>query len=243
MKAGIFYERNSSVKAGVYYQNGMRKSRIPGMTVESVRNELPPNKRGSDIWVEEGSKLRKLDPKDEIREGMKVRVAPANITKAMKSPIENAKLRVLDECELLSPLLSPKQKIRRKIITSEGKRYIALEISVVPVPPRKFGHSNTDALFLIPASYPELPPIGCYFRYEHKGKTERERHLHGRSFYGAPDLTEENWYWFCAGVGGSLTSNPGAELLQHWKPSAKPDNGTNLTDIYNALLIAVERND
>ena len=59
------------------------------------------------------------------------------------------------------------------------------------------GGSRTDALVLLPASYPLASPIGFYLKKGANVGGLDTNHLYQRSYHGAPDLGAEGWQWFC----------------------------------------------
>ena len=59
------------------------------------------------------------------------------------------------------------------------------------------GGSRTDALVLLPVSYPLASPIGFYLRKGANVGGLDTSHLYQRSYHGAPDLGAEGWQWFC----------------------------------------------
>ena len=74
----------------------------------------------------------------------------------------------------------------------------------MPLSSQKFTVSNSDVLFLLPPEYPSLPPIGCYLNYPWNTVGQGDHHFTRQSYYGAPFLSEEGWYWYCVGLGGGF---------------------------------------
>lgn len=60
------------------------------------------------------------------------------------------------------------------------------------------GGTRTDALILLPFNYPYTSPIGFYVRAGANLGGLDLRHLHDRTYYGAPKL--DGWQWFCGVV-------------------------------------------
>ena len=62
-------------------------------------------------------------------------------------------------------------------------------------------------LIVFPSTYPDTAPVGFYLNKKFELKSgEIERHLIGKGYHGAPDLTEHGWHWYCvrtdSGSGG-----------------------------------------
>lgn len=59
------------------------------------------------------------------------------------------------------------------------------------------GGVRTDALVLLPKTYPLAAPIGFYLaKGEQTAQLDRS-HLFDRSYHRAPDLAREGWQWYC----------------------------------------------
>lgn len=59
------------------------------------------------------------------------------------------------------------------------------------------GGIRTDAMILLPATYPAVSPIGFYLRKGANTGTLDQRHLFDRGYHGALDLSAHGWQWFC----------------------------------------------
>ncbi|NEX22929.1 hypothetical protein G3480_21935 [Thiorhodococcus mannitoliphagus] len=59
------------------------------------------------------------------------------------------------------------------------------------------GGVRTDALILLPKTYPLAAPIGFYLRKGAETAQLDRSHLYDRSYHGAPDLASEGWQWYC----------------------------------------------
>lgn len=59
------------------------------------------------------------------------------------------------------------------------------------------GGVRTDALILLPRTYPLAAPIGFYLAEGAQAASLDQSHLYDRSYHGAPDLRAEGWRWFC----------------------------------------------
>lgn len=134
--------------------------------------------------------------------------------------------RIVEELQLL-------EKVAKNIIvgskTIGASKYIAVLIKGMPLSSKKFTVSNTDVLFLLPSEYPQLPPIGCYLNYPWQTLGEGDHHFTRQSYYGAPFLSDEGWYWYCVGLGGGFNREV---WLNAWKPSNKPEKGHNLATLF-----------
>lgn len=134
--------------------------------------------------------------------------------------------RLLKELKLL-------EKVAKNIMvgskTVDTIRYIAVLIKGMPLSSQKFTVSNTDVLFLLPPDYPQLPPIGCYLNYPWSTLGEGDHHFTRQSYYGAPFLSEQGWYWYCVGLGGGFNRDV---WLNSWRPSNNVSNGHNLATLF-----------
>jgi hypothetical protein len=108
-------------------------------------------------------------------------------------------------------------------------KYTAILIKGMPLSSKKFKVSNTDILFLLPPEYPRLPPIGCYLNYPWSTVGEGDHHFTRQSYYGAPFLSEEGWYWYCVGLGGGFNHDV---WLNSWRPSNNVEKGHNLATLF-----------
>ena len=137
----------------------------------------------------------------------------------------------------LSPRLQAEIKLLEKAAknimvgtkTIEGVKYTAVLIKGMPLSSKKFAVSNSDVLFLLPPEYPRLPPIGCYLNYPWKTVGEGDHHFTRQSYYGAPFLSDEGWYWYCLGLGGGFNRE---RWLNAWRPSKHPQKGHNLATLF-----------
>jgi hypothetical protein len=59
------------------------------------------------------------------------------------------------------------------------------------------GGVRTDALILLPRTYPLAAPIGFYLAKGAETARLDQTHLFNRSYHGAPDLSGEGWQWYC----------------------------------------------
>ena len=59
------------------------------------------------------------------------------------------------------------------------------------------GGVRTDALILLPRTYPLTAPIGFYLANGAATANLDHSHLFNRSYHGAPDLSAEGWHWYC----------------------------------------------
>ena len=125
------------------------------------------------------------------------------------------------------------EKVAKNIVvgskTVGGIKYTAILIKGMPLSSRKFKISNTDVLFLLPSDYPRLPPIGCYHNYPWDTVGQGDHHFTRQSYYGAPFLSKEGWYWYCVGLGGGFNRE---KWLNSWRPSKVPEKGHNLATLF-----------
>jgi Prokaryotic E2 family E len=145
--------------------------------------------------------------------------------------------RLIEELKLL-------EKVAKNIIvgtkTIENTQYTAVLVKGMPLSSQKFTVSNTDVLFLLPPEYPQLPPIGCYLNYPWNTTGEGDHHFTRQSYYGAPFLSGEGWYWYCVGLGGGFNREV---WLNSWKPSNQVDKGHNLATLFVTARYAINSDD
>ncbi|MFB1488753.1 MULTISPECIES: hypothetical protein [unclassified Thiocapsa] len=73
------------------------------------------------------------------------------------------------------------------------------------------GGVRTDALVLLPKTYPLTAPIGFYLATgAASAQLDRSHLFHNRAYHGAPDLSGEGWHWYC---GVADTWRPGHHTL------------------------------
>jgi hypothetical protein len=86
--------------------------------------------------------------------------------------------------------------------------------------PARFQDRRCDLLIVFPETYPETPPIGFYLNKRFALRQGGfDPHATGRAYYGAPDLTEQGWHWYCVHMN--------MDAAGAWKPQPdhrKPDN-------------------
>lgn len=145
--------------------------------------------------------------------------------------------RLLAELKIL-------EKIAKNILvgskTIGGIKYTAVLIKALPLATKKFTASHTDMLFLLPPEYPRLPPIGCYLNYPWSSPQEADRHFTRQSYYGAPFLSDEGWYWYCVGLGGGFNRD---KWLNCWRPSNNVEKGHNLATLFVTARYAINSDD
>lgn len=59
------------------------------------------------------------------------------------------------------------------------------------------GGIRTDAMILLPETYPATSPIGFFVRKGANTGSLDRRHLFDRGYHGALDLSAYGWQWFC----------------------------------------------
>jgi hypothetical protein len=148
------------------------------------------------------------------------------ITIAAKNTDFQPTSRIMEELKLL-------EKVAKNIIVGcknlDNKFYTAVLIKGMSLSSQKFTVSNTDILFLLPSEYPRIPPIGCYLNYPWNTVGDGDHHFTRQSYYGAPFLSEEGWYWYCVGLGGGFNQE---RWLNAWRPSHNPEKGHNLVTLF-----------
>ena len=59
------------------------------------------------------------------------------------------------------------------------------------------GGVRTNALVLLPKTYPLAAPIGFYLAKGAQTAQLDQSHLYNRSYHNAPDLSAQGWQWYC----------------------------------------------
>ncbi len=140
---------------------------------------------------------------------------------------ETTVARVRAELQLVSRELGGIQT-KLGVVHDGGHAYLGIVLVGVGVNAELFAArdpvSKVNALILLPAGYPVMPPLGVYVNYnfQYSGAA----HNVGRGYHGAPTLTDKGWFWFCFGY--ALGE---AAALSPWRPGSRPDNGHNLGTI------------
>lgn len=140
--------------------------------------------------------------------------------------------RIEREAELLQKRLGGRSNVRVQNLTVDGVTYSGVTVNAVRLNDQKYGVTRGDLLILVPPTYPEVPPVGCYLNF--KWKTE-DRHFTQRAFYKAPDLKGRGWYWYCVHFRNMGDGS--------WLPSPDPTKGHNLNMLYTAYMQAVNSQD
>jgi len=121
--------------------------------------------------------------------------------------------RLLNEVLMIAPMF-----VETGGINFDDQNYEWVIIPNYPLPERLHEPSCT-LLILPPNTYPYTPPIGFYLDREiHLAQGGKEPNAIGVGSYGAPDLLNMGWYWYCV----TLKSSQGG-----WQTSVdyrKPDN-------------------
>lgn len=145
--------------------------------------------------------------------------------------------RLIQELKLL-------ERVAKNIVLGEktiaGTKYTAILVKGMPLSSDKFRVTNTDVLFLLPPNYPSIPPIGCYLNYPWDTVGEGDHHYTRMSYYGAPFLSEEGWYWYCVGLGGGFNRD---KWLNAWRPTKNPEQGHNLATLFVTARHAINSDD
>jgi len=199
--------------------NGKRCEVRRGATVAELRAHYP-DIGDDDIYRLRGSNAEKMDPNEELSEGDELEGIP-RIVKGQNTRIE-------EEVQLLRALVGTPSRVQTGRVTVGDTAYHGVIIKAVPVPSQKFGVTRTDMLFLLPPDYPRHCPLGAYLNYPWDTK---DHHFTLAGHYGAPQLTDQGWYWYCVGLGGGF--NEGA-WGRRWKPGTEAGNGHNLRTLFIA---------
>lgn len=69
---------------------------------------------------------------------------------------------------------------------------------------------------------------------------EGDHHFTRQSYYGAPFLSDEGWYWYCVGLGGGFNREV---WLNSWKPSHQVNQGHNLATLFVTARHAINSDD
>lgn len=145
--------------------------------------------------------------------------------------------RVITELKLL-------EKVAKNIIVGRkvfpDSFYTAVLVKGMPLSSRKFSVSNTDLLFLLPSEYPRISPVGCYLNYPWTTVGQGDHHFTRQSYYGAPFLSEEGWYWYCVGLGGGFSQE---RWLNAWRPTKNAEMGHNLATLFITARHAINSDD
>ena len=98
--------------------------------------------------------------------------------------------------------------------------------------PDRFEERHCNLLIVFPETYPETPPLGFYLDKAVPLRAgRRDPHATGRAFYGAPDLLDKGWHWYCVRMDMSA---PGA-----WNPQPDPRQPDNLWTYLNMVREAL----
>jgi hypothetical protein len=221
--------------------NGKLVDLPQGATVEDLRSRLP--EIGNDDVMEEGfGGTRALKDNEALKEGSKVWTIP-KIVKGMTITISNSSTDFYPDTRTISELKLLEKVAKNVVVGSKtlgGVKYTAILIKGMPLSSSKFKVSNSDVLFLLPSDYPRLPPVGCYLNYPWDSVGEGDHHFTRQSYYGAPFLSEEGWYWYCVGLGGGFSSE---RWLNSWRPSNNPERGHNLATLFVTARHAINSED
>lgn len=136
---------------------------------------------------------------------------------------------------LISQLLEyGEEKYRRNKLTiqvTKDLKYIYIPDYPLPIIWRQ---RRVSILIHIPASYPDIPPLGFYIPHGTCLKNGRKHgHQYCTSYYDQPDLHDMGWDWFCLHL-----KNP-----SDWQPKddpLKPDKLWNYLDIIRTGLSYTE---
>ena len=150
-------------------------------------------------------------------------------------------------------LLSGRDDRRRRYITAQveqiaprfsedgiGVHYDVEHCNWVLIPkypmPSRWKQRWTSLLIWFGTGYPDTPPTGFYLNIRAGLKSGgRDKHLFNRSFYDAPDLSAQGWFWYC--VRANLQTAGG------WQPADDPTASDNLWTFLNLCREALTVDD
>lgn len=224
-------------------ENGMKKSVKDGLTAEEYKSSLPASKQADVVFLKtKDKKLRKLEPNEPIPPESEVTTLP-QIKKGSSA-------RLKSEVDLLRQHAKPSRyEVAAGYKTIDAIRYGAVVVKGVSLDSEKFDTSRSrlaEILFLLPPSYPLQPPIGCYLQFPHKTKNESDHHFTMRAHYGAPQLEQEGWYWYCVGIGSNFHlygNSSSSDVHKVWKPGPSAHDGHNLVTLLNMAIYAINSGD
>ena len=102
------------------------------------------------------------------------------------------KARLYNEFMMIAPNFS-----KHEGIYYDEKNCDWLIIPKYPLP-EKWRNRWCKLLIVFPETYPVAPPIGFYLNRKFRLKYgDRDPHLTGSSYDGAPNLQAQGWHWYC----------------------------------------------
>jgi hypothetical protein len=211
-------------------ENGMRIEVPADASLSYLRKAAPKGRETDDVMIEDADgMLRPIQEGEQLPNGAKIFRVP-EIEKGSGSRIDQ-------EVNILRDQIKGRgREVRIGKKSLSGRTYTGLIVKNFRLNPSKYKDSKTDLLFLLPPEYPTLPALGCYMHFPHKTKSEADHHQTLRAFYGAPELQDEGWYWYCVGFGRNFASHgysAGSRAHEVWQPAGDPALGHNLVTLYS----------
>ena len=147
--------------------------------------------------------------------------------------------RVKEEVQLMRVDLGGAAVEIGEVVVAD-KHYVGVIVSGLRVDAQRFsGAKEVNALLLLSADYPQVPPLGVYLNRPHTmqpvGALAGGRHFTGKGYHGAVSLQARGWYWYCHALGGWEARS----AQQHWRPSARPAEGHNLATVITATRVSL----
>lgn len=179
------------------------------------------------LMRQEGSSFRPVGSNEPIRDKDRLTAVPT-VTKGAGA-IEDSPW-VQQDVHILRQALGSRSPVAMKPVERGGQRYLAVQIDNIRLNAQKFDRTSGKVLFLLPRTYPAMPPIGVYVNYPYKMQPGMDDHHFLRATaYGAPDLQQAGWFWYCLQPVKAAT----------WRPQASPADGHNLLSLFGAASHAL----
>lgn len=93
--------------------------------------------------------------------------------------------------------------------------------------PERWKQRYSPLLIIFPEQYPIVPPTGFYLKANLWNKRRKDPHYSEGTGHGAPDLSAEGWWWYCA--------IPDQDVRGGWRPSSDPLKPDNLWTFLNMV--------
>lgn len=210
-------------------ENGMRIE-VPtddDLTLADLRRMAPESQRDDMVCIEgNDGTLHQLQEGDPVPDNVRI----VRVPEIVKGSLPR---RVAEEVQILQRHIRHRS-VESGVKTIDDKRYAAVIVHNFPLDLRKYKHNKTDVLFMLPPDYPRLPALGCYMQFP-PDAIEEDHHATLRAHYGAPELQEQGWYWYCVGLGANFARQGYAdekEITRVWRPAGRPEDGHNLVTLY-----------
>ena len=209
-------------------ENGMRIEIPDGEGLNYVRQIAPEQQREDMICYEDqDGNLVPAESEEGIPDGARI----VRVPEVVKGDAD----RLSIEIQLLSDHIHGRgRSIESGKKTIDGVTYSAVVIKNFPLNRSKYSIWKTDILFMLPPQYPRVPALGCYMKFPPAIVSEKDHHATLRAHYGAPELQNQGWYWYCVGLGRNFAVHgyEDNEIRRIWRPGSRPQNGHNLVTLY-----------